>query len=147
MKLSTKGRYAVMALVDLASQSDGRPVALADIAERQEISLSYLEQLFARMRRAGLVMGVRGPGGGYRLSRDASSVTIADIIAAVNEPIKATRCEEGSMKSCIGKSGRCIAHGLWQEMGDRIQAFLTSVSLADVLAQRFDGSNARVAAE
>jgi Rrf2 family iron-sulfur cluster assembly transcriptional regulator len=99
------------------------------------------------MRRAGLVSGVRGPGGGYRLSRDASSVTVADIIAAVNEPIKATRCEEGSMKSCIGRSGRCIAHGLWQEMGDRIQNFLTSVSLADVLAQRFDGSSARVAAE
>jgi len=137
-----------MAMADLALHGGReRAVPLQDVASRQEISLSYLEQLFARMRRAGLVSGVRGPGGGYRLSRDASSVTIADIIAAVNEPIKATRCEEGSMKSCIGRSGRCIAHGLWQEMGDRIQNFLTSVSLADVLAQRFDGSSAQVAAE
>jgi len=137
-----------MAMADLALHGGReRAVPLQDVASRQEISLSYLEQLFARMRRAGLVSGVRGPGGGYRLSRDADSVTIADIIAAVNEPIKATRCEEGSMKSCIGRSGRCIAHGLWQEMGDRIQNFLTSVSLADVLAQRFDGSSARVAAE
>jgi len=148
MRLTSKGRYAVMAMADLALHGGReRAVPLQDVASRQEISLSYLEQLFARMRRAGLVSGVRGPGGGYRLSRDASSVTIADIIAAVNEPIKATRCEEGSMKSCIGRSGRCIAHGLWQEMGDRIQNFLTSVSLADVLAQRFDGSSARVAAE
>jgi len=148
MRLTSKGRYAVMAMADLALHGGReRAVPLQDVASRQEISLSYLEQLFARMRRAGLVSGVRGPGGGYRLSRDADSVTIADIIAAVNEPIKATRCEEGSMKSCIGRSGRCIAHGLWQEMGDRIQSFLTSVSLADVLAQRFDGSSARVAAE
>jgi Rrf2 family iron-sulfur cluster assembly transcriptional regulator len=148
MRLTSKGRYAVMAMADLALHGGGeRAVPLQDVASRQEISLSYLEQLFARMRRAGLVSGVRGPGGGYRLSREASNVTIADIIAAVNEPIKATRCEEGSMKSCIGRSGRCIAHGLWQEMGDRIQDFLTSVSLADVLAQRFDGSSARVAAE
>jgi Rrf2 family transcriptional regulator, iron-sulfur cluster assembly transcription factor len=137
-----------MAMADLALHGGAeRAVPLQDVASRQEISLSYLEQLFARMRRAGLVSGVRGPGGGYRLSRAANAVTIADIIAAVNEPIKATRCEEGSMKSCIGRSGRCIAHGLWQEMGDRIQNFLTSVSLADVLAQRFDGSSAQVAAE
>ena len=137
-----------MAMADLALHGGAeRAVPLQDVASRQEISLSYLEQLFARMRRAGLVSGVRGPGGGYRLSREASNVTIADIIAAVNEPIKATRCEEGSTKSCIGRSGRCIAHGLWQEMGDRIQNFLTSVSLADVLAQRFDGSSAQVAAE
>jgi Rrf2 family iron-sulfur cluster assembly transcriptional regulator len=104
-----------------------------------------LEQLFARMRRAGLVSGVRGPGGGYRLARAADAVTVAEIIAAVNEPIKATRCEEGSTKSCIGRSGRCIAHGLWQEMGDRIHLFLDSVSLADVLDRRFDGG--QVAAE
>lgn len=148
MRLTSKGRYAVMAMADLALHGGReRAVPLQDVANRQEISLSYLEQLFARMRRAGLVSGVRGPGGGYRLSRDASTVTVAEIIAAVNEPIKATRCEEGSMKSCIGRSGRCIAHGLWQEMGDRIQSFLTSVSLADVLAQRFDGSSAQVAAE
>jgi Rrf2 family iron-sulfur cluster assembly transcriptional regulator len=119
---------------------------LQEVARRQEISLSYLEQLFARMRRAGLVSGVRGPGGGYRLARPAEVVTVAEIIAAVNEPIKATRCDAASTKSCIGRTGRCIAHGLWQEMGDRIHGFLASVSLADVLEQRFDGP-ARVAAE
>ncbi|MGD9965340.1 MAG: Rrf2 family transcriptional regulator [Hyphomonadaceae bacterium] len=147
MRLTSKGRYAVMAMADLALHGgDERAVPLQEVARRQEISLSYLEQLFAKMRRAGLVSGVRGPGGGYRLARGPERVTIADIIEAVNEPIKATRCEEGSPTSCIGRSGRCIAHGLWQEMGDRIQVFLASVSLADVLEQRFDGS-ARVAAE
>jgi Rrf2 family iron-sulfur cluster assembly transcriptional regulator len=136
-----------MAMADLALHGgDTRAVPLQEVARRQEISLSYLEQLFARMRRAGLVSGVRGPGGGYRLARGSDAITVAEIIAAVNEPIKATRCEEGSMKSCIGRSGRCIAHGLWAEMGERIQGFLASVSLADVLEQRFDGAE-RVAAE
>lgn len=147
MRLTSKGRYAVMAMADLALHGGAeRAVPLQEVARRQEISLSYLEQLFAKMRRAGLVSGVRGPGGGYRLSRDAGLVTVAEIIEAVNEPIKATRCDATSAKSCIGKNGRCIAHGLWQEMGDRIQVFLASVSLADVLEQRFDGG-ARVAAE
>jgi len=147
MRLTSKGRYAVMAMADLALHGgDQRAVPLQEVARRQEISLSYLEQLFARMRRAGLVAGVRGPGGGYRLARGSHVITVAEIIASVNEPIKATRCEEGSMKGCLGRTGRCIAHGLWQEMGDRIQVFLASVSLADVLEQRFDGS-ARVAAE
>lgn len=136
-----------MAMADLALHGGAeRAIPLQEVARRQDISLSYLEQLFARMRRAGLVSGVRGPGGGYRLARAANSVTIADIIDAVNEPIKATRCEAGSPTSCIGKQGRCIAHGLWQEMGDRIQSFLVSVSLADVVEQRV-GGNARVAAE
>ena len=146
MRLTTKGRFAVTAMMDLALRGEDGPVALAGVSERQKISLSYLEQLFAKMRRAGLVSGVRGPGGGYRLSRAAGLVTVAEIIEAVNEPIKATRCDSASSKSCIGSNGRCIAHGLWQEIGDRIQVFLASVSLADVLEQRFDGS-ARVAAE
>lgn len=147
MRLTSKGRYAVMAMADLALHGGAeRTVPLQEVARRQEISLSYLEQLFSRLRQAGLVAGVRGPGGGYRLARTSGEVTIADIIAAVNEPIKTTRCKEGSGKSCIGKSGRCIAHGLWQEMGERIHGFLASVSLADVVEQRFDGS-ARVAAE
>jgi Rrf2 family transcriptional regulator, iron-sulfur cluster assembly transcription factor len=148
MRLTSKGRYAVMAMADLALHGGvGRAVPLQEVARRQDISLSYLEQLFARMRRAGLVAGVRGPGGGYRLARGAGEMTVAEIIAAVNEPIKATRCEERSTKSCIGRTGRCIAHGLWEEMGGRIQMFLASVSLADVLEQRFDGDSARVAAE
>ncbi len=147
MRLTSKGRYAVMAMADLALHGGAdRAVPLQDIARRQEISLSYLEQLFARMRRAGLVSGVRGPGGGYRLARGADGITVAEVIAAVNEPIKATRCDAASSKSCLGKTGRCIAHGLWQEMGDRIEGFLASVSLADVLERRFDGPE-RVAAE
>ena len=98
MRLSTKGRYAVMAMVDLATQSDGRPVALADVAERQEISISYLEQLFGKLRRGGLVESVRGPGGGYMLSRTSDDTRVSDIIMAVDEPIKATRCSPGSPK-------------------------------------------------
>lgn len=147
MRLTSKGRYAVMAMADLALHSGGeRAVPLQEVARRQEISLSYLEQLFSRMRQAGLVTGVRGPGGGYRLARDARAVTVAEIIAAVNEPIKTTRCEEGSTKSCMGRNGRCIAHNLWREMGERIQHFLASVTLADVIEQRFDGVS-KVAAE
>lgn len=148
MRLTSKGRYAVMAMADLALHGGAeRAVPLQDVARRQEISLSYLEQLFARMRRAGLVSGVRGPGGGYRLARAADETTVADIIAAVNEPIKATRCKEGSAKSCQGRSGRCIAHGLWAHLGNHIHGFLASVSLADVLAQRFGGESAPIAAE
>lgn len=147
MRLTSKGRYAVMAMADLALHGGSdRAVPLQEVARRQEISLSYLEQLFARMRKAGLVSGVRGPGGGYRLAKAANETTVADIIDAVNEPIKATRCDEASTKSCLGRQGRCIAHGLWAEMGARIQLFLASVTLADVLEQRFDG-DARVAAE
>ncbi len=115
MRLSTKGRYAVMAMADLAAHGEGaRPVSLADIAERQEISLSYLEQLFAKLRRGGLVVSVRGPGGGYRLSRVAGEIRIADIIVAVDEPITATRCQKGSPKGCMGTSGRCVTHDLWK---------------------------------
>ena len=139
MKLSTKGRYAVMALVDLASHSQGRPVALADIAERQEISLSYLEQLFAKLRRGGLVVSVRGPGGGYRLSRPSGEIRIADIIVAVDEPITATRCRAGSPKGCTGTSGRCVTHDLWEELGRQIHVFLSSVSLGDVVEKRVLG--------
>ncbi|MES1156145.1 MAG: Rrf2 family transcriptional regulator [Alphaproteobacteria bacterium] len=148
MRLTSKGRYAVMAMADLALHGGAdRAVPLQDVARRQEISLSYLEQLFARMRRAGLVSGVRGPGGGYRLAKPATTTTIADIIAAVNEPIKATRCKDGSIKSCMGKDGRCIAHGLWHELGNQIQNFLSSVSLADLLAQRYGDAPSTVAAE
>jgi Rrf2 family iron-sulfur cluster assembly transcriptional regulator len=147
MRLTSKGRYAVMAMADLALHGGGeRAVPLQEVARRQEISLSYLEQLFSRLRQARLVTGVRGPGGGYRLARAGNAITVDEIIEAVNEPIKATRCEEGSGKSCMGKSGRCIAHNLWQEMGVRIRDFLASVTLDDVVAQRFDRT-ANVAAE
>jgi Rrf2 family iron-sulfur cluster assembly transcriptional regulator len=136
VKLSTKGRYAVMALVDLASQSDGRPVALAEIAERQEISLSYLEQLFAKLRRGGLVRSVRGPGGGYLLARTADDTRVSDAILAVDEPIRATRCKSGSSAGCRANKSRCLTHDLWEELGNQIHVFLSSVSLADVCNRR-----------
>jgi Rrf2 family transcriptional regulator, iron-sulfur cluster assembly transcription factor len=137
MRLSTKGRYAVMAMADLATHEAGmRPVSLADIAERQEISLSYLEQLFAKLRRNGLVTSVRGPGGGYRLSRQAGEMRVSDIIMAVDEPIEATRCKLGSAKGCGGSGGRCITHDLWEELGHQIHRFLSGVTLADVVEKK-----------
>jgi len=140
MKLSTKGRYAVMAMADLAAHDGGaKPVSLAEIARRQEISLSYLEQLFAKLRKGNLVKSVRGPGGGYRLARPAGELRIADIIIAVDEPISATRCREGSPKGCTGSSGRCVTHDLWEELGRQIHVFLSSVSLADVVEKRVLG--------
>jgi Rrf2 family iron-sulfur cluster assembly transcriptional regulator len=144
MRLSTKGRYAVMAMADLAGQAAEsghkvRPVALAEIAERQDISLSYLEQLFAKLRRGGLVSSVRGPGGGYRLARPSGELRIADIIVAVDEPIAATRCKTGSAKGCTKTGARCVTHDLWEELGQQIHVFLSSVSLADVVERRVLG--------
>jgi len=137
MRLSTKGRYAVMAMADLARRQDDaeRAVALADIAERQEISLSYLEQLFARLRRKGLVQSARGPGGGYRLAKTAEATTIADIVHAVDEPLKTTRCSAPT-KGCMLKGERCLTHDLWEDLGHRIEDYLASVSLADVIGGR-----------
>ena len=147
MKLSTKGRYAVMAMVDLATQSDGKPIALADVAERQEISLSYLEQLFGRLRRNQLVKSVRGPGGGYLLARDAAEIRVADVIMAVDEPIKATRCTPGSPSGCQGRQQRCLTHDLWEELGNQIYLFLSSVSLDDVATRRVLGASGILYAE
>jgi Rrf2 family iron-sulfur cluster assembly transcriptional regulator len=139
MRLSTKGRYAVMAMVDLAGHSNGAPVSLAEIAERQEISLSYLEQLFAKLRNAGLVRSVRGPGGGYLLRRESRETRIADIILAVDEPIRATRCSPGAPVGCRGNKTRCMTHDLWEELGNQIHLFLSSVSLADICERRVLG--------
>jgi Rrf2 family transcriptional regulator, iron-sulfur cluster assembly transcription factor len=141
VRLSTKGRYAVMAMVDLAKHGDGDPVALSEIAVRQEISLSYLEQLFAKLRRAGLVSSVRGPGGGYVLSRTAEETRLADIILAVDEPIRATRCVPGSPVGCTGEKVRCITHDLWEELGNLIHLFFSSISLADVVDRRILGQS------
>ena len=137
MRLSTKGRYAVMAMADLARREcdPSRAVARAEIAARQEISLSYLEQLFARLRRKGLVQSARGPGGGYRLAKTAESTSIADIVHAVDEPLRATRCaSEG--KGCMLKGERCLTHDLWEDLGQHIEGYLASVSLADVVSGR-----------
>ena len=144
MRLSTKGRYAVMAMADLARREcePSRAVALAEIAARQEISLSYLEQLFARLRRKGLVQSARGPGGGYRLARTAAATSIADIVHAVDEPLQATRCVEN--KGCMLKGERCLTHDLWEDLGQHIEGYLASVSLADVVGGRL-GANRQAA--
>ena len=143
MRLSTKGRYAVMAMADLATHSPlaGGPVTLADIATRQDISLSYLEQLFGKLRKGGLVKSVRGPGGGYQLSREAGGLRVSDIVMAVDEPIKATRCRPGSPTGCRTDKGRCLTHDLWEELGNQIYLFLSSVSLADVCENRVLGAS------
>lgn len=140
MRLSTKGRYAVMAMVDLARHGAQRPVSLADISTRQEISLSYLEQLFARLRRGGLVKSVRGPGGGYRLARGAGETRISDIILSVDEPIKATRCKTDSPLGCHSDKSRCLTHDLWAELGNQIHLYLSSVTLLDVVEKRVLGT-------
>jgi Rrf2 family iron-sulfur cluster assembly transcriptional regulator len=141
VKLSTKGRYAVMAMADLASHGSGKPVSLAGIAERQGISLSYLEQLFGKLRKGGLVKSVRGPGGGYLLSHAADQTRISDIILAVDEPIKATRCQPGSPFGCRIDKGRCLTHDLWEELGNQIYLFLSSVTLDDVCRRRVLGTS------
>jgi Rrf2 family transcriptional regulator, iron-sulfur cluster assembly transcription factor len=146
MQLSTRGRYAVMAMVDLASRQtvgcECGPVCLAEIASSQQLSLAYLEQLFARLRRAGLVTSARGPGGGYRLGRETDRISIAAIIAAVDEPIRATRCDEKSV-SCLALPGqlseRCQTHDLWAELGRQISLFLGGVTLADVVLRQVRG--------
>ena len=136
MRLTTKGRYAVMAMVDLAQHSDGEPVSLADVADRQGISLSYLEQLFQKLRRANLVKSVRGPGGGYLLFRDSREIPISEVIAAVDEPLRATRCAPGGPLGCTGGIEKCLTHDLWEELSDQIKLFLNSVTLYDVVQGR-----------
>jgi len=139
MRLSTKGRYAVMAMVDIAKHGGGNPITLAEIADRQAISLSYLEQLFAKLRLGGLVKSVRGPGGGYLLAHGADGTRISDIILAVDEPIRATRCTPGAPLGCSGNQSRCLTHDLWEELGNQIHLYLSSVTLADVCERRLLG--------
>lgn len=129
MKLTTKGRYAVTAMLDLTIHSGCGPVSLADISERQGISLSYLEQLFARLRREDLVQSVRGPGGGYRLTRDGDSIFVAQVIEAVNESLDTTRCE---YRADCQNGEMCLTHHLWADLGDQIHWFLNSISLAQL---------------
>lgn len=135
MLLSTKGRYAVMAMVDLAAQAGAKPVTLAAIAERQEIPLAYLEQIFAKLKRAGIVGSVRGPGGGYKLGKPAASLTIAEIILASEESITMTRCG-GEVKACMSTKTRCLTHDLWKGLGDQIYSYLNALTLSDVVNRR-----------
>ena len=130
MKLTTKGRYAVTAMLDLALHYQQGSVTLAEIAGRQGISLSYLEQLFAKLRRHGLVDSMRGPGGGYTLSRPPAQISVSSIIHAINENIDATRC--GGEKNCDGDE-RCLTHNLWEDLSKRIEEFLSSISLGDLV--------------
>lgn len=133
MRLTTKGRFAVTAMVDLAMRGADGPVALAGISERQQISLSYLEQLFGKLRRHRLVESVRGPGGGYCIARPLSQVSVADIIRAVDEPLDATQC--GGRENCQ-EEHRCMTHDLWATLNIKMYEYLASVSLGDLVAKQ-----------
>ena len=134
MRLTTKGRYAVTAVLDLAFHEKTGPVSLADISERQGISLSYLEQLFSRLRRNEVVASTRGPGGGYSLARPDSEISMAQIILAVDESYDATSC--GGTGSCNGDNFQCLTHDLWQELSDEIHQFLNGITLAEMKSRR-----------
>jgi Rrf2 family iron-sulfur cluster assembly transcriptional regulator len=133
VRLTTKGRYAVTAMLDLAFHSQANPVTLTDIATRQTISISYLEQLFARLRRANLVVGVRGPGGGYQLSRDPKQISVAQVIFAVDEPMDSTQC--GGKGNCEKNATPCLTHDLWMGVSEQIRNYLECISLAEILAR------------
>lgn len=133
MRLTTKGRYAVTAMLDLALHSDEGPVSLADVAHRQGISLSYLEQLFARLRREALVQSVRGPGGGYRLGRGEDEIFVAQVVDAVNESLDTTRCQH---RGDCQNGEMCLTHHLWSDLSEEIHGFLNRISLADLMSKR-----------
>lgn len=133
MRLTTKGRFAVTAMIDLAMRQHEGPVTLAGISERQRISLSYLEQLFGKLRRHALVASVRGPGGGYCLAKPLEGVSVADIVHAVDEPLDATQC--GGKKNCLDDR-TCMTHSLWTNLNAKMNEYLTSVSLADLVAEQ-----------
>lgn len=133
MKLTTRGRYAVTAMLDLAIHGSQRPVSLADISSRQEISLSYLEQLFSKLRRSGLVKSVRGPGGGYHLAREDAAIFVAEIIDAVDESVDVTHCHG---KGNCQQGEVCLTHHLWQDLSEQIHAFLSQISLGDLVDRR-----------
>mgnify|MGYP003704982585 CR=1 FL=1 len=134
MRLTTKGRFAVTAMIDLAMRQHHGPVTLAGISQRQEISLSYLEQLFGKLRRHHLVESTRGPGGGYTLGRKASDISVADIILSVDEPIDATHC--AGKENCLGETGRCMTHELWSNLTARMIDYLSSVKLSELVDQQ-----------
>jgi Rrf2 family transcriptional regulator, iron-sulfur cluster assembly transcription factor len=133
MRLTTKGRFAVTAMVDLALRQNRGPVTLAAISERQHISLSYLEQLFGKLRRASLVSSTRGPGGGYNLAQTPASISVADIVSAVDEPLDATQC--GGKENCHDDK-RCMTHDLWATLNEKMYDYLSSVTLADLVAHQ-----------
>ena len=133
MKLTSKGRYAVMAMADLAKNRDPRPVSLNEISLRQGISILYLEQLFLKLKQNSLVSSTRGSHGGYVLSKSPDQIKLSNIISAVNEEVKTLKCNKNSKKGCNGKSIKCITHSLWEELGEHINLFFEHKSLEDVL--------------
>jgi Rrf2 family transcriptional regulator, iron-sulfur cluster assembly transcription factor len=136
MLLTTKGRYAVMALVDMATYANDKPMQISKIADRQAIDKGYLEQIFSKLKKVGLIESTRGPGGGYKFSRPIDEIRIADIMFAVDESIKMTRCEGKSALGCMHDKSRCLTHHLWEELGDSIYDFLSKLSLDDVCRKR-----------
>ncbi|MHB8116494.1 MAG: Rrf2 family transcriptional regulator [Acidithiobacillus ferrivorans] len=144
MKLTTKGRYAVTAMLDLALNQRGSVVTVADIAQRQQISVAYLEQLFGRLRRYGLVESVRGPGGGYRLAMPDSEIPLTHIVEAVNESISTTQCGGDPQQCCKGDGQQCLTHDLWEELGDRIAQFLGEITLGQLVEQQLSKESAQV---
>ena len=133
MKLTSKGRYAVMAMADLAKNHDPRPVSLNEISLRQGISILYLEQLFSKLKQNSLVNSTRGSSGGYVLSKSPDQIKLSNIISAVNEEVKTLKCNKNSKKGCNGKLVKCITHSLWDELGEHINLFFEQKSLEDVL--------------
>ena len=144
MKLTTKGRYAVTAMLDLALHGADGPVSLAAVSERQEISLSYLEQLFSKLRRSGLVVSTRGPGGGYSVARPLDRVSVSEIIGAVDQSVDATQC--AGRQNCHSE-GRCLTHDLWEGLSEQIEEFLAAVSLQDMIDRHRGRRGARAAGE
>jgi Rrf2 family transcriptional regulator, iron-sulfur cluster assembly transcription factor len=144
MRLTTKGRFAVTAMVDLAISGGERPVTLGDISERQKISLSYLEQLFGKLRRKALVSSVRGPGGGYRLTRPTTELSVGEIILAVDEPIDATQC--GGKENCRDEQ-KCITHDLWTDLNRHIFEYLNAVKLSDLVEKQQQNLSANTVVE
>lgn len=134
MRLTTKGRFAVTAMIDLGLRQAAGPVTLAAISQRQEISLSYLEQLFGKLRRHALVESTRGPGGGYTLARAPADITVAEIITSVDEPIDATQC--GGKENCLGEGARCMTHDLWASLNTKMVEFLDSISLQKLVDEQ-----------
>tara|TARA_B100000700_G_scaffold119968_1_gene134704 strand:+ start:86 stop:511 length:426 start_codon:yes stop_codon:yes gene_type:complete len=141
MKLTTKGRYAVMALADLAKFDNGTPVSLRDISLRQGISLLYLEQIFSKLKKNSLVKSIRGVNGGYILTKSPDEIKLSNIFTAVQEEIKTVRCKKDSKKSCNGKSTKCITHNLWDELEVHIQFFFNKKNLGDLIKGNFQNKN------
>ncbi len=139
MILGTKARYAVMAMVELAGREAGKPVTLAELAEAQEMTVPYLEQIFQLLRQGELVRSVRGPGGGYVLARGAETITISDIVLAAEESMKVTRCDSHGEKGCMAARARCLTHDLWEGLEKQIHTYLQSVTLADVRGRHIPG--------